>query len=59
MTIIGLNGPMVSTFINKIKIMVFKGSRTIEQVKAVLAFALLIVDIGQSRFYQDLKIERD
>lgn len=52
----GLNGPIVSTFVDDIKIMGVKGSDVIDRVKAELTYAF---DIGQISFYLGLKVERD
>lgn len=52
----GLN---VSTFVDVIKIMAPKGSGMIEQVKAELAFAFSMADMGPISFYLCLKVERD
>lgn len=53
------NGPIVSTFIDDIKIMAIKGSGFIEKVKAKLASAFQMVDMGPISFYLGLKVERD
>ena len=55
----GLNGPIVSTFVDDIKIMGVKGSRVIDRVKAELTYAFEMVDMGQISFYLGLKVERD
>ena len=54
-----LDGPVVSTFINDIKIMALKNSRMIEQVKLKLIFAFFIIDIGSISFYLGLKVQQD
>ena len=58
-TIAGLDGPIVSTFVDDIKIMAPKGSGMIERVKAELASAFSMVDMGPISFYLGLKVERD
>lgn len=55
----GLDGPVVSTFVDDIKIMALKGSGIIERVKAELASAFSMVDMGPISFYLGLKVERD
>ncbi len=55
----GLQGPVVGTFVNDIKIMAPKGSRMIERVKAELASVFSMADIGPISFYLGLKVERD
>ncbi len=55
----GLEGPVVSTFVDDIKIMAPKGSGMIERVKAELASAFLMADMGPISFYLGLKVERD
>lgn len=55
----GLNGPIVSTFVDDIKIMGTKGSGFIGIVKAELAAAFLMVDMGPISFYLGLKVIRD
>lgn len=55
----GLNGPIVSTFIDDIKIMGPKGSDFIRKVKAELATAFSMVDMGPISFDLGLKVIRD
>lgn len=55
----GLDGPVVSTFVKDIKIMAPKESGMIEQVKAELASAFSMADMGPISFYLGLKVERD
>ena len=55
----GLNGSIVSTFVDDIKIMGIKRSGFIERVKAELAAAFSIVDMGPISFYLGLKVTRD
>ena len=58
-TEVGIQGPIVSTFVDDIKIMEVKGSRVIEQVKKELAAAFDIVDMGSISFYLGLKVEKN
>ena len=55
----GLNGPVVSTFIDDIKIMAPKNSGMIERVKLELTFAFSMVDMGSISFYLGLKVQQD
>lgn len=55
----GLNGPIVSTFVDDIKIMGVNGIGFITKVKAELAAAFSMVDIGPISFYLGLKVNRD
>lgn len=55
----GLNGPIVGTFVDDIKIMGIKGSGFIERVKAELAATFAMVDMGPISFYLGLKVQRD
>ncbi len=55
----GLEGPVVSTFVDDIKIMALKRSGMIEDVKAELASAFSMADMGPISFYLGLKVERD
>lgn len=55
----GLNGPIVSTFVDDIKIMAIKGSGFIEKVKAELTSAIQMADMGPISFYLGLKLERN
>ena len=59
MIIAGLDGPVISTFVDDIKIMAPKKSRMIEQVKAELASTFSIADMGPISFYLGLKMEHD
>lgn len=54
-----LNGPIVSTFVDDIKIMGIKGNSFIARVKAELVAAFLMVDMGPISFYLGLKTTRD
>ncbi len=55
----GLNGPIVSMFVDDIKIIALKGSGIIQQVKAQLTLAFSMVDMGPISFYLGLKVERN
>lgn len=55
----GLNGPIVSTFVDDIKIMGIKGSGFIERVKAELTSAFQMADMGPISFYVGLKVKRN
>lgn len=55
----GLNGPIVSTFVNDIKIMGIKGSGFIAKVKAKLTAAFSMVNMGPISFYLGPKALRD
>lgn len=53
----GLDGPVVSIFIDDIKIMTSKEIRIMETMKADLTSAFLMVDIGPISFYLGLKVQ--
>lgn len=55
----GIKGPIVSTFVNNIKIMRVKRLEVIEQVKKKLATAFHMVDISPISFYLGLKVEKN
>ena len=55
----GLNSPIISTFVDDIKIMASKDSGFIQRVKAELAAIFSIVDMGLINFYLGLKVEQD
>lgn len=55
----GLEDPIVSTFVNDIKIMALKESEIIERVKAELTSGFSIADMGSISFYLGLKVEQD
>lgn len=55
----GLDGPIVSTFVDDIKIMAPKESGAIDRVKQELTSAFSIVDMGPISFYLGLKVQRD
>ena len=59
MTGVGLNGLVVSIFVDDIKIMAPKGSGITQRVKMELTSAFSIVDMGPISFYLGLKVERD
>lgn len=59
MTKAGLDGPIVSTFVDDIKIMALKNSEMIKRVKLELTFAFFIIDIGLISFYLGLKVQQD
>ena len=56
---VGLNGQVVSIFVDDIKIMASKGSGITQQVKTELISAFSMVDMGLISFYLGLKVERD
>lgn len=58
-TKVGLDGPVISIFVDDIKIMAPKASGIIQQVKAELAAAFSMVDMGPISFYLGLKVERN
>ena len=55
----GHNGPIISTFVDNIKIIALTESGIIQQVKAELTVAFLMVDMGPISFYLRLKVERN
>lgn len=55
----GLKGPMLSVFMDDIKIMAPKCSGMIERVKAELTAAFSMVDMGPISFYLGLRVDRD
>lgn len=55
----GLDGPVVSTFVDDIKIMAPKESGMIERVKSELTSAFSMVNMGPISFYLGLKVQRD
>ena len=54
-----LDGPIMNTFIDNIKIIGPKGSGVIQKVKDELIAVFSMVDMSSISFYLDLKIERD
>lgn len=59
MTKEGLDSPIVSTFVDDMKIMVSKRSGVIDWVKRELTFTFSMVDMGLISFYLGLKVQRD
>ncbi len=58
-TSLGLNGPLVSKFVDHIKIMAPTRSGFIEKVKAKLVSAFQILDMGLISFYLGLRVDRN
>ncbi len=52
-----LDGPVVNIIIDDIKIMIFKKSKMIEQMKSKHISIFLMIDIGPISFYLGLKVE--
>ncbi len=55
----GLKGPLLSVFVDDIKIMAPKDSGIIQRVKTELTSAFSMSDIGPISFYLGLRIDRD
>lgn len=55
----GLNGQVVSVFVDDIDIKGMKESGVINKVKAELIAAFSMVDMGPISFYLGLKVKRD
>lgn len=55
----GLDGPVVSTFVNDIKIIAPKDSGMIEWIKLEFTFAFFMIDMGPISFYLGLKVQQD
>lgn len=55
----GLEGPVVSTFVDDIKIMGPKNTGVITRVKTALTAAFEMVDMGPISFYLGLKVDKD
>lgn len=55
----GLNSPVMSVFVDNIKIIGIKESGILKKVKRELTFAFSMVDMGPITFYLGLKIDRD
>lgn len=55
----GLNDPIVSTFVDDIKMMGRKESRIIEKIKREFITAFKIVDMRPISFYLGLKIKQN
>lgn len=58
-SIAGINGQTVSTFINNIKIMGANNFRVIDRVKQKLTAAFKMADMGSISFYLYFKVSRD
>ena len=58
-TDVGLDGPVVNTFVDDIKIMAPKRSGMIDRVKVELTSAFSMADMRPISFYLGLKVERD
>lgn len=56
-TNVGLDGPIVSIFVDDIKIMAPKKSEMIERMKAKLVTTFSMVNMGLISFYLGLKVE--
>lgn len=56
---IRIHGPIISMFVDDIKVMEVKGSGYIERVKHELATVFKMIDIGPINFYLGLKVERN
>lgn len=54
----GINGQIISTFINNIKVMGIKRSGHIKNVKKKIAAIFEMVDMGPISFYLGLKVEK-
>lgn len=54
-----LDGPVVSIFINNIKIITSKNGKIIREVQLELTFAFFMIDIGSISFYLSLKLQQD
>ncbi len=55
----GLNGPIVSTIVDDIKVIAPKVSGIIQYVKTELTAAFLMVEMGPISFYLGLKVEQN
>lgn len=55
----GLDRPVVSIFVNDIKIMALKSNRIIERVKLKLTFNFSMINMGPISFYLGLKVQQD
>lgn len=53
----GLEGPIVTMFVDDINMIELKKSGVIEKVKRKLIVSFVMVDIGPMSFYLGLKIE--
>ena len=54
-----LNRPVVSIFVDDIKIMALKGSKMIERVKIELIFTFFMIDMSPISFYLGLKVQQN
>ena len=54
-----INGPIVNTFVDDIKVMGVKRSEHIKRVKLKLVVVFEMADMGSISFYLGLKVERD
>lgn len=59
LTIAEIHRPIISTFVDDIKVMGVKRSGHIERVRHELAAAFEMIDMGPISFYLGLKVERD
>lgn len=57
MTETGFNGPIISMFVNGIKIISPKESEFIQCVKTELVATFFIIDMGLISFYRGLKVK--
>ena len=55
----GLNGPIMSVFVDDIKIIGIKGTGVIDKVKAELIAGFSMVEMGPISFYRSLRVDRD
>lgn len=55
----GINGPIITTFINNFNIFAPYSSRIISRIKSTLTTAIEIVDMGLLAFYVGLKVTWD
>ena len=53
----GLDGPVISTFVDDIKIMTLKRSEVIDRIKSKLAWAISIIYMGPIGFLLGLKVK--
>ena len=56
---IDLNRPVVSIFVNDIKIIAPNDSEMIERIKLELTFVLPMIDMGPISFYLGLKVQQN
>lgn len=55
----GLKGPILSIFVDNIKIITPKGNEIIEKVKRELIAIFSMIDMGSISFYLELQIDQD